>query len=119
MVEHETFWSLLCDPAHWCFELFLIAVFDGVIGLLLWPWVWRRLRHHESDDEKLEALWEEHQKRKQREQQALVSEEFKECNDCLDKPGIPPLCAPCLHNRGLIERLRAAYRATSVRATPH
>ncbi len=56
-MEHaETFWTLLRDPAHWCFELFLMGLFDGVIGLLVWPWFSRALLHHQSDDRKIDAL---------------------------------------------------------------
>jgi len=47
---HETFWSLLHDAAHWEFELFLMAVFDGVIGCLLWPFVRKHWQHHKRHD---------------------------------------------------------------------
>ncbi len=36
-MEHETFWTLIKDSAHWEFELFLIFIFDILIGLLMWP----------------------------------------------------------------------------------
>ena len=55
-MEHETFWTLLQDPAHWQFELFLIFLFDVVIGLLIWPALKRAFRHHQEDDNKLEEL---------------------------------------------------------------
>jgi hypothetical protein len=55
-MEHETFWSLLRDPAHWLFELFLMALFDGLIGLLIWPTIRQKLLHHQSDDQKIEEL---------------------------------------------------------------
>jgi hypothetical protein len=55
-MEHETFLSLLKDPAHWCFELFLQFVFDFLIGVLLWPRIKRALVHHQSDDDKLLKL---------------------------------------------------------------
>ena len=29
---HETFWTLLRDKAHWEFEIFLMFLFDGVLG---------------------------------------------------------------------------------------
>jgi hypothetical protein len=32
---HETFWSLLGDAAHWEFEIFLILIFDVLIGVVL------------------------------------------------------------------------------------
>jgi len=55
-MEDETFWTLLGDIAHWEFELFLIFLFDVVIGLLIWPQIKKWLRHHEEDDSKLEEL---------------------------------------------------------------
>jgi len=33
--------------------------------------------------------------------------EFKECASCSEKPGHPALCEPCVHNRFLIEKLKA------------
>jgi hypothetical protein len=57
MVEHqETFFTLLKDPAHWLFELFLIFIFDGVIGMVLWPLLKKWSNHHESDDKQIEDL---------------------------------------------------------------
>jgi hypothetical protein len=47
---HETFWTLLRDPAHWEFELFLIAVFDVLIAGILWPFVRVHWRHHIARD---------------------------------------------------------------------
>lgn len=55
-MEHETFWTLLGDLAHWEFELFLIFIFDVVIGILIWPHFKRWFRHHKEDDNKLEEL---------------------------------------------------------------
>lgn len=52
----ETFWDLLKDPAHWWFELFLIFLFDVVVGLIIWPFVQKALVHHKSDHERLEDL---------------------------------------------------------------
>lgn len=52
-MEHETFWTLLSDLPHWEFELFLIFLFDVLIGALLWPCLKRFGRHHKSDDQKL------------------------------------------------------------------
>jgi hypothetical protein len=57
-MEHETFWTLLKDAAHWEFELFLILLFDGLIGALLWPRLKRWTKHHKSDDDKLDDLEE-------------------------------------------------------------
>jgi hypothetical protein len=55
-MEHETFFTLLKDPAHWLFEIFLIFIFDGIIGLLIWPRCKRFFRHHASDDQRIEIL---------------------------------------------------------------
>ena len=55
-MEHETFWTLLADPAHWAFEIFLILIFDVIIGLLIWPWVNKFLIHHKTDDERIADL---------------------------------------------------------------
>lgn len=55
-MEHETFWTLFRDPAHWQFEIFLIALFDGIIGVLIWPRIRKFLRHHKTDDERIEDL---------------------------------------------------------------
>lgn len=53
----ETFWSLLHDPAHWEFEIFLMLLFDVLIGALLWPFVKKHWDHHVARDkkERLEA----------------------------------------------------------------
>ena len=47
----ETFWSLLRNGAHWQFELFLMVLFDGVIGLAVWPFVKKHWDHHVRHDE--------------------------------------------------------------------
>ncbi len=48
----ESFWVLLKDPAHWEFELFLMVVFDGLIGAIAWPLIKRHIhrdvRHAED-----------------------------------------------------------------------
>ena len=49
---HETFWSLLRDPAHWGVELVQTIVFDGIVGGLLWPLVRKHWRHHIERDER-------------------------------------------------------------------
>jgi pantothenate kinase len=48
----ETFGELLRDPAHWLFELFLMALFDGLIfGLGAWYIKrWLKRRHAEFDE---------------------------------------------------------------------
>ena len=52
----ETFFDLLKDPAHWEFEIFLIVIFDVIIGLFIWPFIQKALIHHKSDHERLEDL---------------------------------------------------------------
>ena len=42
--------------------------------------------------------------------------EFKECATCAAKPGSPPLCPSCLHNRALISRLQASQKLTDAQA---
>ena len=51
-LEQETFWSLLHNAAHWEFEIFLMILFDGVIGLLLWPFIKKHWKHHTDRDRK-------------------------------------------------------------------
>ena len=55
-MEEETFLTLLIDKAHWQFEIFLIILFDVLIGLLIWPWIRKFIIHHKSDDERIEEL---------------------------------------------------------------
>lgn len=59
-MEHETLWTLLKDPAHIELELLLIFIFDGVIGLVLWPLIKKHLgrwqTHHRGDDAAIEEL---------------------------------------------------------------
>ena len=50
MPEHETFWTLLGDVAHWEFEIFVTIVFDVVVCGLLWPFVRRHWKHHVERD---------------------------------------------------------------------
>ena len=58
-MEHETFFTLIKDLAHWEFELFLIFIFDVLIGLIIWPYIKRFLTHHDSDDERIDKLEEQ------------------------------------------------------------
>jgi hypothetical protein len=44
--EPETFFSLLRDAAHWEFELFLILLFDVIIGILLMPLLKKYVHKH-------------------------------------------------------------------------
>jgi hypothetical protein len=55
-METETFWTLLTNAPHWEFELFLIFIFDVVIGLLIWPRLNRFRKHHRHDDSKMAEL---------------------------------------------------------------
>ena len=55
-MEHETFLTLVKDKAHWEFEIFLIFIFDVLIGLLIWPLISKFIIHHKSDDERIEEL---------------------------------------------------------------
>ena len=47
-MEKETFWTLLHDVAHWEFEIFLMFLFDIIIGLILWPiiiyFIWPKIQ---------------------------------------------------------------------------
>lgn len=42
----ETFWTLLHSLGHWEFEIFLMVVFDGLVGALLWPFASKHIKHH-------------------------------------------------------------------------
>jgi membrane glycosyltransferase len=63
MCEQETFLSLMKNAAHWEFELFLMFLFDIVLGLIVWPFISSIIRkkalHHESDDDKIARLEEQ------------------------------------------------------------
>ena len=45
---NETFWTLLGNSAHWEFEIFLMILFDGVIGLIIWPQIKHLLKDHKK-----------------------------------------------------------------------
>jgi hypothetical protein len=38
--------------AHWEFELFLMLIFDGIVGAILWPFVKKHYDHHLARDKK-------------------------------------------------------------------
>jgi len=42
----ETFSTLVRDKAHWEFEMFLMALFDGVIGGLITYFIWPKIKEH-------------------------------------------------------------------------
>ena len=44
--EPETFFTLLRNAAHWEFEIFLMLVFDVLIGLMMWPWLKKMIHEH-------------------------------------------------------------------------
>jgi len=50
----ESFWALLRDPAHWYFELFLMLLFDVLIGALVWPAIRRHIHRDVGKAEKHE-----------------------------------------------------------------
>ena len=80
-MEQESFWTLCQSLSHWEFEIFLMVLFDGLIGGLLWglflgPWVRKKLRHHESDDDKIARL--EKQVRRLRRQMRRIKTEEKD-----------------------------------------
>jgi hypothetical protein len=58
-MEHETFWTLIKDVAHWEFEIFLMFIFDVLIGLIIWPFLRSFFVHHKSDDDKIAKLEKE------------------------------------------------------------
>lgn len=56
--DHETFWTLLHDAAHWEFEIFLMILFDGIIFGLVWRLIRKYVRffnghmqHHQCPPE--------------------------------------------------------------------
>ena len=55
-MQPDTFWTLLFNLPHWEFEIFLMVVFDGLIGLLIWPYFRKYIIHHKTDDERLADL---------------------------------------------------------------
>ena len=55
-MENETFLSLLTNKAHWEFELFLMFIFDVLIGFILFPFLKKWILHHKTDDEKIADL---------------------------------------------------------------
>lgn len=55
----ETFWDLLKSPGHWYFELFLMFIFDVLIGLILWPRIKKHI-HHDVEHRDEHPLDEDH-----------------------------------------------------------
>jgi|GEM_PF-3098921 len=54
--DQETFWTLLTNLPHWEFELFLMFIFDVLIGVIIWPKIKSFSKHHKEDDDKLSEL---------------------------------------------------------------
>ncbi len=52
----ETFWTLLHDAAHWEFEIFLMLVFDGLVGAMLWPFIKKHWDHHVARDKREKTI---------------------------------------------------------------
>ena len=50
--QPETFWTLFRSLGHWEFELFLMILFDLIIGGLAWPFIKKHLQHHLAHDKK-------------------------------------------------------------------
>ena len=48
--QPETFWTLLRNAAHWEFEIFLMILFDLIIGGIAWPFVKKHWKHHVEHD---------------------------------------------------------------------
>jgi len=46
----ETFLTLVKDLAHWELELFIMVIFDGLIGMLAWPFIKKHVQHHLDRD---------------------------------------------------------------------
>ena len=109
-MEHETFWTLLRDPSHWEFELFLMGVFDGVIGMLIWPHLRKFFKHHQTDDNKLACL--ERRMQKLEELHPELAEELCEVNHddcCRAEPSSTAARGSephLLHNGGIFRQFR-------------
>lgn len=50
--QPDTFWTLLHDRAHWEFELFLMLVFDIILGGITWPFLKKHFEHHLARDKR-------------------------------------------------------------------
>ena len=48
----ETFWTLLQDKAHWEFEIFLMVLFDLLLGGLFGPFIRKHWKHHIDRDQR-------------------------------------------------------------------
>lgn len=50
LLPSETFWTLLHNRAHWEFELFLMFLFDIIIGGIFWRFIKKHWKHHIDRD---------------------------------------------------------------------
>lgn len=48
-----------------------------------------------------------------------MNPDYRECASCAAKPGAPRLCDACLHNRRIVDRLRALERLAQRWADAH
>jgi hypothetical protein len=64
----ETFWTLCHDAAHWEFEVFLILIFDGIIGAGVVGFGWPRIKKH----------WQHHLERDKREAKPTATRQSKD-----------------------------------------
>lgn len=48
--QPETFWELLTSWPHWALEMMLMVIFDGVVGVLVWPFIKKHWAHHKYRD---------------------------------------------------------------------
>lgn len=57
----ETFMELVKDPNHWLFEIMLMVIFDGLIGMILYPLFKRWLKSHDEKKHAHEHCQDVHQ----------------------------------------------------------
>ena len=60
-MEKETFQSLFFDLAHWEFEIFLMVLFDFILGFIGWrlvlqPILKKWFSHHVDDHKELDEI---------------------------------------------------------------
>lgn len=47
MILGETYWELMTNWPHWAFEITLMVIFDGLIGMAAIPLFKRWLKNHD------------------------------------------------------------------------
>lgn len=50
MIEHETFFTLVRDVAHWEFEVFVTLIVEGLILGMFYPFARKHWHHHLNRD---------------------------------------------------------------------